>query len=77
VHEHSLALVANLCFLAVGPFIVSLDLPLLTQRWVRQVDSATCFGIHVVPDERSLMSHGEMVLSRLTDTELDSGDLWG
>ena len=66
VHEESLAVLAEVCFLAVGPFVVCLELPQLTLRWSREVDSATCFGVHLTPDQRSLVSHGEMEISRLT-----------
>jgi hypothetical protein len=73
VHTHSLALLDGRGFLAVGPFIVCFALPLLTTCWVQEVDQATCFGIHVCPDRRSLISHGELEISRLT---LSGNILW-
>ena len=66
VHQHSLAILDNRAFLAVGPFIVYLELPTLATRWVREVDDATCFGIHICPDRCSIVSHGELEISRLT-----------
>lgn len=66
VHERSLALLEDVGFLAVGPFIACVDLPMLGTRWVRQVDSATCFGIHICADGSSLISHGELEIARLT-----------
>jgi hypothetical protein len=66
VHQHSLAIVDDRGFLAIGPFIVCVALPSLATRWVREVDDATCFGVHVCPDRLSLISHGEMEISRLT-----------
>jgi hypothetical protein len=66
VHQHSLAILEARGFLAVGPFIVCIELPTLATRWVQEVDDATCFGIHICPDRRSLVSHGELEISRLT-----------
>ncbi len=73
VHQRSLAIHEDLGFLAVGPFIVCFELPNLTTRWIREVDSATCFGIHICPDGVSLISHGELEISRL---KLDGNILW-
>ena len=73
VHERSLLFLAELGFVAVGPFIVCLELPTLATRWVRRVDSATCFGILACPDAGSLISHGELEISRLT---LSGDMLW-
>lgn len=73
VHQHSLATLDDRGFLAVGPFIVCVDLPTLTTRWVQEVDDATCFGTHICPDRRSLISHGELEISRLT---LSGDILW-
>ena len=49
------------------------ELPALTTRWVRQVDEATCFGVHICPDCRSLVSRGEIQISRIT---LAGDTLW-
>ena len=46
VHEHSIAIVDNTCFVAVGDTLCSLSLPLLDLLWHRQVDWATCFGVY-------------------------------
>jgi hypothetical protein len=66
VHERSLARLRDLAFLAVGPFIVCLQLPALSLEWAREVDQATCFGIHIDPEQRGLVCHGELEVSRLT-----------
>lgn len=65
VHERSLVVLPDACLVAVGPFIVCLDVPLLGVRWTRDVDEATCFGIHLAADG-SIISHGELEISRLT-----------
>lgn len=66
VHQHSLALVNDRGFLAVGPFVVCIELPTLTTDWVREVDEATCLGVHICPDGHSLISHGELEISQLS-----------
>jgi hypothetical protein len=66
VHEHSLLLVEDACLVAVGPHMVCLSLPHLELQWSREADDATCFGIHLAPDGRSLISHGEMTIARIS-----------
>lgn len=73
VHERSLALLPGVTFVAVGAYIACLQLPFLTLQWARKVDHATCFGIHICPDRRSIVSHGELEISRLT---LSGDVLW-
>ncbi len=73
VHVRSVAVVDGTCFVAVGPYIVALAIPDLSVVWCREVDSATCFGIHVTADRGSLISHGELEVSRLT---LSGDILW-
>jgi hypothetical protein len=66
VHERSLCVLGDQCFVAVGPYVVSLSLPDLEILWSTEVDSATCFGIHATVDGRALISHGELEVSRIT-----------
>lgn len=66
VHEHSMAILADTCFCAVGPYVVALALPGLDLRWSRQADESTCFGVFVLPGDAGLVSHGEQLISRLT-----------
>jgi hypothetical protein len=65
VHERTLAVLPDACLVAVGSFIVCLEVPHLRLRWSREVDEATCFGIHLAADG-SIISHGELEISRLT-----------
>src|SRR4051794_24440645 len=44
VHEHSVAVVDDTCFVAVGDTLCSLALPSFDLLWQQQVDHATCFG---------------------------------
>ena len=66
VHARSLCILRDRCFVAVGPYVASLSLPTLEVLWSTQVDSATCFGVHPTVDGTSLISHGELEVSRLT-----------
>lgn len=66
VHERSMVLLGDRCFVAVGPFAVALELPSLTLVWSSEVDSATCFGLYVSSDGRALLSHGELEVARVT-----------
>jgi hypothetical protein len=73
VHERSLCVLENHCFVAVGPYIVGLTLPELEILWSTEVDSATCFGIHPTVDGGALISHGEIEVSRV---DLSGKILW-
>jgi hypothetical protein len=73
VHGRSIVVVGNLCFVAVGPYVVALSVPDLAVSWSQQVDHATCFGVLVTPDGASLISHGELEISRV---DLSGRILW-
>lgn len=66
IHEHSAIIHHDSCFIAVGPFLASLVLPTLKLNWATQADDATCFGVHESQDHECLISHGEMLISRVT-----------
>jgi len=68
IHEHSAIILDSACFIAVGPFVASLSLPALDLMWSTQTDDATCFGIHKPPTHNCLISHGELLIARLTLT---------
>lgn len=65
VHHRSLCILGGQCFVAIGPYVVSLSLPTLEILWSTEVDSATCFGVHPTLDGRALISHGELEVSRV------------
>ena len=65
VHPRSLCVIEEQCFAAVGPYVVCLSLPNLELRWSTKVDSATCFGIHLLADRQGLISHGELEVARV------------
>jgi hypothetical protein len=73
VHKHSLVIVGDHCFVAVGDYVCCLKLPELTLVWQRAVDSATCFGLFYSAKQQALISHGECEISRLS---LDGKVVW-
>jgi hypothetical protein len=66
VHEHSIVIVDKSCFLAAGDTLCSLVLPSLELRWHRQVDHATCVGVHFSANHYCLISHGELAIARVS-----------
>lgn len=66
VNECSLALSADRCFIAIGVYVVALELGSLRLEWHRQVDQAACFGVRLTPTADALIAHGEMEISRLS-----------
>jgi hypothetical protein len=66
VHEHSIAIVGETCFVAVGDTIYSLALPSFDLLWHRQVDHATCLGVYFSANHHCLISHGELEIARVS-----------
>jgi hypothetical protein len=72
-HSNALLEHGNRCYLAVGPFVVCFNAEPFKHHWALEVDQATCFGVHRCEDSGALVSHGELEISRFTE----SGDiLW-
>jgi hypothetical protein len=42
-------------------------------KWHQQVDTATCFGAYISPDNRGILSHGELEIAKIS---FDSEILW-
>ncbi len=66
IHDHSCVLLADCCLVAVGDRIVALALPGLDLLWQAKGDDATCFGLHLTPDEKHVIAHGELAISKFT-----------
>jgi hypothetical protein len=66
VHERSCVLLDDRCIVAVGDRVVALAFPDLTLLWETKADSATCFGLHLTADEKHVVVHGELEISKLT-----------
>jgi hypothetical protein len=66
VHQRSCVLLADRALVAVGDRLAALRLPDLRLLWQVRADGATCFGLHAVPDERHVIVHGELDISRFT-----------
>ncbi len=60
VHEHSLLCIRSRCYLAVGPYVVCFNTRPFKYYWSKQLDYATCFGVHYNKDRDILISHGEL-----------------
>lgn len=66
VHEHSAIATPEVIYLAVGDHVASLSLPMMNLVWATKVDSATCFGVHAIPESSDIISHGELEIARLS-----------
>ena len=66
VHENSLVVVDDRCFVAVGDHIVALSLPNLDKLWAKKLDEATCFGVYYMKNIDCLIIHGELEISRVS-----------
>lgn len=74
IHEHSALALDDKLYLAVGDHIVCLSLELPYRLlWSVRVDTATCFGIHWENQQRALLSHGELEITRLS---MDGAIIW-
>jgi hypothetical protein len=66
VHENTALIHDCNCIIAVGPFMASVALPSLELNWATQTDDATCFGVYESPNHNCLLSHGELLIARVT-----------
>ena len=66
IHENSALILGSSCLLAIGPFIASINLPMLEMNWAQEVDQATCFGVYNSTKYNCLISHGELEIVRLS-----------
>jgi hypothetical protein len=66
VNERSCVMFADRCLVGIGNGVVALSLPDLNQLWQVEVDVASCFGLHALPDESGVIVHGELVVRRLS-----------
>lgn len=73
VHSNSLAASGLCCFVAVGDYIASFEVPSLELAWSLKADIATCFGVYFHEPSGSLLVHGELAISRV---DLAGNILW-
>jgi hypothetical protein len=66
VHQHSAIVLNGFCHVAVGDMICSLSMSTLELRWATKVDTVTCFGVYYSARHDCLLSHGELVVARVT-----------
>ncbi|WP_313818866.1 hypothetical protein [Cupriavidus sp.] len=74
VHDNSACVIDDKLYLAVGDSLACLSLSSPDRLlWSVQADMATCFGIYWADKQRALISHGELLISRLST---DGKILW-
>lgn len=73
VHQHSAVEKGDRLYVAVGNRLVCLDVATGSLTWSRQVDTATCFGVHCDEPHNALICHGEVEISRIS---LDGDTIW-
>ena len=66
VHQRSCVLLADRALVAVGDRLAALSLPDLSLLWQVRADACTCFGLPAMSDERHVIVHGELDISRFT-----------
>ena len=66
IHQHSCVLLVDRCLVAVGDRVAALGLLDLGLIWQAKADFATCFGLHATPDEKHVVVHGELAISKFT-----------
>lgn len=73
VHSLSCVVLEDRCLVAVGDRVAALALPDLTLLWAMKADDATCFGLYLTGDQRHVVVHGELEISKIT---ADGHKLW-
>ena len=68
VHEHSAVFRNGYVYLAVSDSVVCLRLKPFEFKWALCIDPATCFGMHFHEATGSLISHGELEITRFTES---------
>lgn len=67
VNDHSAILIGSKVYLAICDTVICLLLNPITLLWTLEIDPATCFGIHYLPEKRALISHGELTVARFSE----------
>jgi hypothetical protein len=60
-------------WVAIGDEVVCLSLPSLDMLWHNKFDYYTCFEIFISPDNKGIIIHGEMQISKIT---FDGDIIW-
>lgn len=64
IHDKSSIILEDTAFIAVGEFVIAVDLKEKKKKWSVEIDDFTCFGIHCSKEHSALISHGELLISR-------------
>jgi hypothetical protein len=68
VHDHSFIRAEDRCYLAVGSHVVCFGVKPFEYLWTLRIDEVTCFGVHYGDEADALVSHGELDISRFTES---------
>jgi len=68
IHNNSLLLFKELAFVAVGDQVIAISLKEKRIKWHKRIDDATCFGLYYSEKHQALISHGELNVSRFTES---------
>ncbi len=73
VHQHSAVYANGRLYLALCDRVICMELAPFRKKWALRVDTATCFGLHLHRPTNTVLSHGELQITRFT---LDGDILW-
>lgn len=68
LHSNSLLKHGGCCYLAIGAYVVCFSTDPFKHHWALAVDPVTCFGVHFCMNSSALISHGELEISRFTES---------
>ena len=68
IHNNSLLLFKEMAFVAVGDQVIAISLKEKSIKWHMRIDDATCFGLYYSEKHQALIAHGELSISRFTDS---------
>lgn len=68
MHANSALVLENRLYLTVGPFLACYLLDSLQVAWNVKVEMFTCLGIYYQPAQHALIVHGELEISRVSES---------
>lgn len=68
IHDNSFIQAGDRCYLAVGWHVVCFRSIPFEYLWTLRTDEVTCFGVHYGDESGALVSHGELDISRFTES---------
>ncbi len=72
-HDNMAVVVGKNLFVSIGNLVCCFDIPSLTLVWHREVDTGISYSVHVSPDKKGIISHGEL---EITKVSFDGEIIW-